>query len=383
MTPDDLQHQVPDRPRIFSYQGRIGRLKYFIAALVVGVISAGVEILIIFLSFAFFLSFWSTQPFGLYVAILGILLLAAAIPSVLASTFIVRRFHDIGKSGKWWFALLIPAYNIHLAIGLLTERGTVGANQYGEDTLPPGVPADDIFHRFSQNKPLRIIAVVVILLLGFVVRFNDALQQRSGQQGLDQAITESVNATENKQNQLTQQQLSQLNLEGGTSTEAQNVDTTGWKSETVAILSASACYTVSYPPQLGAPMGTTDVQGGMHTGFTITAPSASPFSKEDNETVVWIATVNGGAGLYNNLDSAVNDQLAYSATRNIVPQVKDFTMPDGLSAKEMFYPDGSWGIYLEIPGKTQNVVIELTPGYDPNFSLSVVEAMARSIQACQ
>ncbi len=50
-------------------------------------------------------------------------LLAVVVPSISA---IVRRMHDVGKSG--WFCL-IPIYNIILAC----KEGDEGDNQYGSD----------------------------------------------------------------------------------------------------------------------------------------------------------------------------------------------------------------------------------------------------------
>jgi uncharacterized membrane protein YhaH (DUF805 family) len=48
----------------------------------------------------------------------------------------VRRLHDTGKSGWWWFINLIPFGSIVLIIFLATEGDRV-SNRYGP---PPGVP---------------------------------------------------------------------------------------------------------------------------------------------------------------------------------------------------------------------------------------------------
>jgi uncharacterized membrane protein YhaH (DUF805 family) len=49
---------------------------------------------------------------------------------------IIKRFHDLGKPGWYFFLLLIPFYNIYLCIRLFFIRGDIGPNKYGQDPLP-------------------------------------------------------------------------------------------------------------------------------------------------------------------------------------------------------------------------------------------------------
>lgn len=48
---------------------------------------------------------------------------------------IVLRFHDLDKSGNYFFLLLVPLYNIYLVFVLLLKKGTDGPNSHGEDPL--------------------------------------------------------------------------------------------------------------------------------------------------------------------------------------------------------------------------------------------------------
>jgi len=52
---------------------------------------------------------------------------------------IIRRLHDLNKSG--WFCLiaLVPYINILFSIYVLFFKGTDGPNQYGEDPLQGGL----------------------------------------------------------------------------------------------------------------------------------------------------------------------------------------------------------------------------------------------------
>jgi uncharacterized membrane protein YhaH (DUF805 family) len=66
---------------------------------------------------------------GIFIAFLALL-----IPYIAAG---VRRLHDLGKSGWWWFVSLIPFGSIVLIV-LWATAGNPGRNQYG---LPPGAGA--------------------------------------------------------------------------------------------------------------------------------------------------------------------------------------------------------------------------------------------------
>ena len=47
----------------------------------------------------------------------------------------IRRFHDLGKSGWYVLTLIIPLIDIGVILYLLFAPGTAGANEYGDDPL--------------------------------------------------------------------------------------------------------------------------------------------------------------------------------------------------------------------------------------------------------
>jgi uncharacterized membrane protein YhaH (DUF805 family) len=47
----------------------------------------------------------------------------------------VRRLHDTGRSGWWYWIVLIPLVGIILLIVWWATQGTTGSNEYGEDPL--------------------------------------------------------------------------------------------------------------------------------------------------------------------------------------------------------------------------------------------------------
>ncbi len=66
-------------------------------------------------------------PYGFVYVIYA---LAMIIPNI---AVVVRRLHDIGKSGGWFFISLIPVIGGIWMIVLLATEGNAGENEYGED----------------------------------------------------------------------------------------------------------------------------------------------------------------------------------------------------------------------------------------------------------
>lgn len=66
----------------------------------------------------------------IFVMLIGLYMLAAIIPSL---AVVVRRLHDIGKSGWYYFVSLIPLIGSIWLLVLLCTEGDRGDNQYGPD----------------------------------------------------------------------------------------------------------------------------------------------------------------------------------------------------------------------------------------------------------
>lgn len=101
---------------LFKTEGRINRKKFIIRSLI--------YFLIWFFLTAIVLSFSDSLAGFVFMGYL-----------VIQSFLVVRRLHDIGKPGHYYWTLLIPLYNIYLGILLLFKKGTEGRNQYDEDSL--------------------------------------------------------------------------------------------------------------------------------------------------------------------------------------------------------------------------------------------------------
>ncbi len=52
----------------------------------------------------------------------------------LFGSFSVKRFHDLGVPGYSAFLLLLPVFNLFILFSLLTRKGDIGSNDYGNES---------------------------------------------------------------------------------------------------------------------------------------------------------------------------------------------------------------------------------------------------------
>jgi len=106
---------------LFSFSGRSGRLNYWGISIISSLILIGLAIAI---------------DSRIQTGEIGVAALTAAFFGIILSIWVnlavtVRRFHDRGKSGLWYFALLIPFVGLWFAIELMFFGSVDGANDYG------------------------------------------------------------------------------------------------------------------------------------------------------------------------------------------------------------------------------------------------------------
>ncbi len=121
------------QPRIFSFSGRIGRLRYlaynfslyFISMLLMMPLMGGAATM--------------TEPGNppLTMIVIGVIFYALSI--IFSVMFAKRRFNDINRSGWYILLLLIPIVNIAVAVALIFFSGSKETNKFGamptENTL--------------------------------------------------------------------------------------------------------------------------------------------------------------------------------------------------------------------------------------------------------
>lgn len=107
-----------------NFNGRARRREYWMFQLATFIIYIALFIVVAILgAIADFLG--TIGGLLLLVAMLGLL-----VPNI---AVLVRRLHDINKSGWFYFVSLIPLVGGFYLLYLLVTEGDKGANQYGED----------------------------------------------------------------------------------------------------------------------------------------------------------------------------------------------------------------------------------------------------------
>ena len=114
--------------KVFTTEGRLNRLRYLKYMIILALIAGGSTFVMSSMA-----TFLTGDPNGFLVkSITAIWGLVAGAGNVM---LMIRRLHDLGKSG--WFALiaLIPAIGFIFSVYLFFAPGQVGRNQYGADPL--------------------------------------------------------------------------------------------------------------------------------------------------------------------------------------------------------------------------------------------------------
>ena len=122
---------------LFSFEGRINRLRYWLNSLIpIIIMMVGVVLLVA-----------TTKEDGGSNPVGAIIILAAAITGTWISLALqVKRWHDLDQSGWWALIGFVPYVNIIVLIVLGFIKGTEGANRFGLDPLGV-VYANDVIHK--------------------------------------------------------------------------------------------------------------------------------------------------------------------------------------------------------------------------------------------
>lgn len=111
---------------IFTTEGRLNRLKYLKYMIILALVLGGTKF-----TMSCMATLLTGDPNGTLVMIItAILALIAGTGNVM---LIIRRIHDLGKSGYFALIAFIPIIGVIFSIYLFCAPGQVGWNQYGAD----------------------------------------------------------------------------------------------------------------------------------------------------------------------------------------------------------------------------------------------------------
>lgn len=122
---------------LFSFEGRISRSTYWLKFILpVTIINIAVKIIESSIG-----AVYIDPNTGAYIGYLSLIYaLLVLYPSIAVAA---KRCHDRGRSGWFILVMLIPIVQFWPMIELLFIKGTVGPNQYGEDSLQTTTTSED------------------------------------------------------------------------------------------------------------------------------------------------------------------------------------------------------------------------------------------------
>lgn len=122
--PETPMEKIKDM--FFTYRGRLNRKPFILRGFAVSIFMSILSSVMGVMS--------DSSSTALHIAAL-LMLPVILIGCVASCMLIIRRWHDLGKSGWFTLILIIPIVSFFVMLYLWFARGTVGPNAYGEDPL--------------------------------------------------------------------------------------------------------------------------------------------------------------------------------------------------------------------------------------------------------
>lgn len=117
-------------PSIFSFNGRIGRLRYLAYSFGVSLLLMAIMVPVI--GGSMYMG-GGAEMSGLGMVAYGLLNVASIVISVMFSK---RRLNDLNRSGWFFLLMIIPLVNLFLIIYMIFFPGTDGDNNHGPMAVP-------------------------------------------------------------------------------------------------------------------------------------------------------------------------------------------------------------------------------------------------------
>jgi uncharacterized membrane protein YhaH (DUF805 family) len=145
------------QPNVFSFSGRIGRLRYL--AYITGVYLVTAAIAIPLMALVGGLAAGASDMPVFAMIIMAVVYIALL---VIVFTFGKRRMNDLNRSGWWMLLFIVPVANLLLTLYMVFGAGTDGVNDYGAapNENPMGVKILGLF--FPIISLIGIVAAVTI-----------------------------------------------------------------------------------------------------------------------------------------------------------------------------------------------------------------------------
>lgn len=128
-----------------EFSGRARRKEFWMFGLIHALIMIGLYVLMI--ASAAVAGENATLPL-IFMGLLGLYGLFILIPGI---AVMVRRLHDIGRTGWWWLIGLVPFVGAIVLLVFTVMEGEPGSNQYGENPKETATSYGEHSHAASQT----------------------------------------------------------------------------------------------------------------------------------------------------------------------------------------------------------------------------------------
>ncbi|MDH3387372.1 MAG: DUF805 domain-containing protein [Gammaproteobacteria bacterium] len=116
------------QPKIFSFNGRIGRMRYLAYGFGISFLLVALVSFLTAMAGAMGAGMGDSSMGIVGIILIGLIYIAVIVLSV---AFAKRRFNDLNRSGWWLLLFLIPVVNLIVSIYLVFFPGTEGPNNFG------------------------------------------------------------------------------------------------------------------------------------------------------------------------------------------------------------------------------------------------------------
>lgn len=144
-----------DETHPLSPKGRLGRVRYLGYSMVISFIA-----MIAIFAIGGIASVIGGGSGSTVLTVLGIIVYLVMLPC--SFILMIKRFHDMNRTGWLSLALIVPVVNIVLGLMLLFVPGTKGTNSYGPQPRPPGRWSGVVIGAFFLFFVLGILAAIAI-----------------------------------------------------------------------------------------------------------------------------------------------------------------------------------------------------------------------------
>ncbi len=153
------------QPSIFSFNGRIGRLRYLAYGL-------GVNFVLMLVMFpimgASMFAGAAAGPEGMSVVAMLAMAVFYIVTIVVSVMFAKRRLNDLNRSGWWFLLFIVPIVNFLLAIYLIFFPGTDGSNNFGPPPVANSIGVLILGWMFPVLMLVGMAAAIVIPIMAGV-----------------------------------------------------------------------------------------------------------------------------------------------------------------------------------------------------------------------